>query len=176
MLASRAYSNITISAPLGTSQHGRPNILCFPTQWTTVLAFIIPNYVTHAFTIWKRPGEKTSEYLFACFLALLLPVSGLGRGLDAMYRHAVLAGSPIELLKGLVGHGGVNYEKMKAAKAGALGIILREHSQDGDLDSSGGSGRFEYNERKWNLEGAILQGRRYVIYLAMLYSIISVPF
>jgi hypothetical protein len=161
-----ALSNITILAPTGTSQHGREDFLCLPTRWTTILTFFVANYLTHALTIWRKPGEKLSEYTFAIILALLFPVSGLARGLDAIYRWA----SP-KIWE--FWPGSASEEIRKAARAGALAILVREHSQKDDLKSSSGSSRFEYNSQNW--DGAVLYGEKCEWYENPLSVILCVP-
>ncbi|EDU46307.1 predicted protein [Pyrenophora tritici-repentis Pt-1C-BFP] len=84
------YSNITIVAPEGTTQQSDDHLVCLPADWSTVLRFFLFNYVAHAFTVWSRPGETASEKVFSAVLAFFLPVSGLGRGIDAIYRGALL--------------------------------------------------------------------------------------
>lgn len=153
-----AFTNITISAPTGTSQHGRQNFLCFPAKWSTVLTFFIANYLTHAFTLWRKPGEKTVEYVFAAILALLFPISGIGRGLDAIYRHASWQASG-NLVPGLLGFGNSDFEKRAAAKAGALAILVREHSDRFTLENSSSISHFEYNGNNWHQ--ATLKGKLY---------------
>lgn len=152
-----AYSNITISAPSGTSQHGRPEIICYPSTWKTVIIFFLINYVAHCFTTWRRPGEKTAEYLFSSFLALIFPVSGLGRGLEAIYRHASWQGSFKDFAKGTIGLGSMKYELQKAGKAGALCVVER-YLRDpiGDLEYS--SSFYAHNRQHWDLPGAFILG------------------
>ncbi|KAJ5912935.1 hypothetical protein N7504_001818 [Penicillium tannophilum] len=56
----------------------------------------------------------------------LLIVCGLARGLDAIYRHAAWNVGPwMDIIEGLIGSGNAAYEMNKAAKAGAVGIIVR---------------------------------------------------
>lgn len=153
------FSNITISAPLGTSQHGRQDFICFPAKWYTVLTFFIANYLTHAFTLWRKPGEKTVEYAFAVALSLFFPIAGTGRGLDAIYRHASWQATR-SLLSGLLGFGDSEYEKRTAAKAGALAVFVREHVDRFTLSNSSSLSHFEHNGKNWN--GATLRGRLYV--------------
>ncbi|KAL8679907.1 MAG: hypothetical protein Q9224_006994, partial [Gallowayella concinna] len=133
MISLAVYSNITISAPLGTSQHGRKDFLCFPSKWYTVLGFFVVNYLTHAFTLWRKPGEKSLEYGFAAILSLFFPIAGAGRGLDAIYRHASWQAT-WGLLPGLLGFGDSEYEKRTAAKAAKSSSISH----------------FEYNGENWH--------------------------
>lgn len=152
-------SNITISAPVGTSQHGKQDFLCLPARWYTVLAFFIANYLTHAFTLWRKPGEQSLEYIFAAILALLFPIAGTGRGLDAIYRHASWQANQ-NLLPGLLGFGNSDYKKRAAAGAGALAVVVREHVDRFTLHKSSSISHFEYNGENWH--GVTLRGRMYV--------------
>lgn len=114
-------TNLTdVSSPVRTQD----DLICLPGRWTTVLRFFVLNYVVHAFTIWARPGEKTSEKLFAVFLAMVFPVAGLARGIEAICRCAAFHRRG-GFWKGLFGFGTNKYEIHKAARAGALGIMIR---------------------------------------------------
>jgi hypothetical protein len=66
------------------------NLLHLPACKTRLLRFFVLNYVAHAFTIWARPADATSEKLFAIVLALFFPVSGLGRAIDAAMSRVTL--------------------------------------------------------------------------------------
>ncbi|KAI1745716.1 hypothetical protein F4680DRAFT_403065 [Xylaria scruposa] len=147
--------NVTIVAPYGTSQHGHDNLLCVPTLWTTIVRFFVTNYVAHAFTLWSKPGEKTLEKVFASILALLFPVSGLARGVDAIWRHAAFH-TGTSLIRNLLGFVSNKYEIDKAAKAGALCILARHHAEDGDEP---GDEHFEFGEPGWASDGARIRAR-----------------
>ena len=151
-----SFSNITISAPTGTSQHGRQDLLCFPTKWPTVLVFFVANYLTHAFTLWRRPGERTLEYVLASCLALLFPIAGTGRGLLAIFRHASWQANR-SLLSGLLGFGDSGYEKRAAAKAGALAVLVRKHVDRFVSKKSNAASYFEHDGKDWGL--ATLRGK-----------------
>jgi hypothetical protein len=112
-------------APGDIFQVNQDNLLCLPARWTTILRFFVLNYAAHAVTIWSRPGEATVEKVFAMVLTFFFPVAGLSRGIDAIYRHASYHSNG-GLLKGLIGSGSNEYEIHKAARAGALGIVIRE--------------------------------------------------
>lgn len=137
------------AAPGDVFQVDQDNLICIPARWTTVARFFVLNYAAHAFTIWSRPGEATIEKIFAMALAFFFPVSGLGRGIDAIYRHASFHCGH-GLLKGLFGFGSNDYEIHKAARAGALAIVAREqigldHKHRQDASSS----CFALNHENW---------------------------
>ena len=79
------FSNIIISALIRTSQHDRQNFLCFLIRWYTVLILFTVNYLTHAFTLWRKSDEKTFEYVFVVILTLLFLIAGADRGLNVIY-------------------------------------------------------------------------------------------
>lgn len=141
--------------PLAPSQNPK-DLVCLSAHWFTVLRFFALNYLAHAFTIWARPGESTSEKLFASFLALFFPVSGLGRGINAIYRHASYH-SHGGFWKGLLGFGSNEYEIHKAARAGALGILVRENIDRGETRERAWTSRFAVND--WNWGTARVRGR-----------------
>jgi hypothetical protein len=127
-------------------------LLCLPGRWTTVLRFFLLNFVAHAFTVRALPGEKTSEKLFSIFLALVFPVSGLGRGIEAIYLCASFHKHG-GLWTGLFGIGTNEYEIYKAARAGALGIVVREQNQP-----VASSHDYPFNYRGW--ERTTLHGEK----------------
>ena len=108
-------TNVTITVPPGTTNHGDPNLLCIPSNWSTIAYFFLANYVTHAATVLSFPGELFFDYMCAVFLALLFPTSGCFRGLNAIVRFANLAKDDLT----------------KAAKAGALCMIVRTRNEEG---------------------------------------------
>lgn len=139
-------ADVIISAPAGTSQHGKPDFLCVPATWKTVVAFFVAKYVIHAFTLWRKPGEKTGEYIFGSVLALLFPMSGINRGLDAINRRASWQFNR-RLLHNLLGFGDAEYEMRTAARAGALAVLARDHERFRSLQTGTGRRFFEFNNR-----------------------------
>ena len=81
-------SNITIQVPIGTTNHSDPSILCTPSHWNTIAVFYLGNYVSHAATIQRYPGEATSAFISSIILALFLPTSGVLRGFQQIWRYA----------------------------------------------------------------------------------------
>ena len=82
--------NITIFAPPGTSNHGDPHLLCTPTRTIDVALFFIGNYVAHAATVKALPGAPVIPAFLDLIFALFFPVSGIIRGLNAIYQSAAL--------------------------------------------------------------------------------------
>jgi hypothetical protein len=76
--------NITITVPDGTSDHGNPNLLCTPTKWTDIVIFFLGNYLAHAATVIALPGESAVSMGMNALLALVLPWSGVNRGISAI--------------------------------------------------------------------------------------------
>lgn len=108
----RVLQNITIEVPKGTTDHSDKHLLCLPTQWVDVVAFFLTNYVSHAMTVKSEPGQALFTEVHSSISALLLPTSGLVRGLSALAQCAVSSHSALET----------------ASKAGALCVVVR--SQD----------------------------------------------
>lgn len=122
----RFLTNITILAPNGTTQHGNERILCLPIgshYWPSIVAivtFFATNYLAHAATVKSSPGDKLLVQACNAFLALLFPMSGLLRALNAIFRHPRSADS----------------EVYRACKAGALCMVVRDlHWRPHDLSS-----------------------------------------
>ena len=102
--------NITITVPKGSRLQGSDlHVLCTPSKWTDVAKFLLANYVAHAATVKSLPGESFTSILKSIFCSLVFPVSGIRRGVNAIYQRAVLAKTPLEA----------------AAKAGALCMVVR---------------------------------------------------
>lgn len=106
---SPSLHNITITAPNGTSNHGDPHLLCTPSAWTDIAIFFLANFVSHAATVKSIPGEPMIATWLTLLGALVLPLSGVLRGLNAIYSCAVFGTTPLET----------------AAKAGALCMVVR---------------------------------------------------
>jgi hypothetical protein len=51
-------TNITVTVPSGSSNHGLPNYICTPAQWYDFIIFFGANFFAHAATIRTIPGEK----------------------------------------------------------------------------------------------------------------------
>jgi hypothetical protein len=98
-----------IIAPAGTGNHGDDHLLCTPSRWNDIFVFFFANYVAHAATVKSIPGEPALLAIWALLCALLFPVSGVMRGVDAILQHAVTARTPLEA----------------ASKAGALCMVVR---------------------------------------------------
>lgn len=72
---------------LGTVDHG-DNLICTPTNWYNIIIFFLGNYVAHAATVQSYPGERTWSSMMATIGALLIPSSGLIRGINSIARNA----------------------------------------------------------------------------------------
>lgn len=102
-------TNDTVVLPPGASNHGIPNLLCLPAQWTSIAAFFLGNYIAHAATVVSRPGSSPLDTAIAVIMACLLPGSGLTRALSAIMSGSRLTGD----------------ELRAAARAGALCTLLK---------------------------------------------------
>jgi hypothetical protein len=105
--------NITISVPNGTVTHDDGHVLCvYGSSWRASLyiaTFFAANYAAHAATIKSNPGDKTSVTVCNIILALLFPVSGLMRAVNAIVRFGRRGSSDVE----------------KACRTGALCMVVR---------------------------------------------------
>ncbi|KAH6962212.1 hypothetical protein BKA56DRAFT_699322 [Ilyonectria sp. MPI-CAGE-AT-0026] len=88
--------NITITVPPGTTTHGNPKLLCRPTTRIDILSFLVGNYFTHAATVRLLPGEHLLPSCLDILFALFFPVSGVIRGLGAIFNHSYFAGTPLK--------------------------------------------------------------------------------
>lgn len=86
-VAQAVSAHTTNSTQSGAIYHG-DNLYCTPTTWYDVSVFFLGNYISHALTIKSYPGEATTSVLIAAFGALLIPTTGLIRGINAIARNA----------------------------------------------------------------------------------------
>lgn len=101
---------ISLTLPAGARVQGsHPQLLCTPSKWTDVAAFLLANYVAHIATVKMLPGESVFSSLKTALLALIFPASGVRRGVNAIWQRAIFAKTPLQV----------------AAKANALCIVIR---------------------------------------------------
>ncbi|MCJ1331405.1 hypothetical protein MMC10_008095 [Thelotrema lepadinum] len=110
--------NFTVSVPVGSTNHGNPNLICTPTQWYDIIVFFFANYVAHAASIILEPGTPLPLSALKICTALLLPASGVVRALSAILRHAVTE---------------VKNPLQRAARAGALCMVIKLPDDGGVL-------------------------------------------
>jgi hypothetical protein len=84
---------------------------CVEAQWYHILLFFLVNYALHAMTVTSVPGEKFHSALLYNLGALLLPLSGAVRGIDAIRRGALFGATQLE----------------QAQRAGALCVVARDY-------------------------------------------------
>ena len=104
-------ANVTL--PPGTTNHGDPNLLCTPATWSTILTFILVNYLAHAGTTPIFPGEETAEQALAVATSFLFPSAGVGRELVSILRGLMVFATRQDS------------ELTQAAAAGALCMVIR---------------------------------------------------
>ncbi|KAJ7725301.1 hypothetical protein DFH07DRAFT_931559, partial [Mycena maculata] len=104
--------NITIAAPVGTTQHGDAHQLCLPAQAWDVILFFLGNYATHALTVRSFPGESSFDRAWVTIAAVMFPTSGLIRGITAIIRRGF-------------GGDGQHSPLQAARRAGALCMVVR---------------------------------------------------
>jgi hypothetical protein len=79
--AAAVLQNITIALPEGTTNHGDPGLLCFPTGWTDLITFYLGNYAAHATTVKFLPGERVKDMVPTVLISLFFPAFGAFRGI-----------------------------------------------------------------------------------------------
>ena len=102
---------LNVTVPTGTVYKPAYNLLCLAAKPSDVFIFFAANYLAHAATVKSFPGESTAENIASLLFALLYPSSGIVRGLDAIFRHAVFT----------------KHELQRAAQAGALCMVVRSN-------------------------------------------------
>ncbi|KAK6435155.1 hypothetical protein LTR95_008659 [Oleoguttula sp. CCFEE 5521] len=106
-------ANLTIQIPPGTTLSNDGRVLCTSgNAWKEALlvfTFFATNYLAHAATIKSTPGDTTTITACNMCLAILFPMSGLMRALNAIARFARFGESEIE----------------NACRAGALCMVVR---------------------------------------------------
>jgi hypothetical protein len=93
-----AADGVTVSGP-NVSNHGQPNLACFPITTTDILIFFLTNYVAHAATVKIRPGASTKEKIFYILHSLLFPVEGVARAIEFMFEWSWSFDSKFPYLK-----------------------------------------------------------------------------
>lgn len=76
-----AEMNLTVIAPVGTTSHGDPHLICTPATWRDYITFYALNYFIHAATLPSVPGETKLEIAFAVLNALFIPGFGVTRAI-----------------------------------------------------------------------------------------------
>ena len=117
------------------TNHGDPHLSCTPTKWSDIASFFLGNYVAHAATVKAYPGEGGTSTLLAMLGALLLPTSGLLRGLSSIMRLGTFYGRSFSL-KGLWKAATSAPDYKTAAASGALCMLVRTSKwqpRDGDV-------------------------------------------
>lgn len=121
LVAQGASAHTTNATQEGAINDGN-NLYCTPTRWYDVFVFFLGNYISHALTIKSYPGEAMSSVLIAAFGALLIPTTGLIRGINAIARNAKFKHK--KFLPSLFR----DPDYQTAAAAGALVMVVRKKS------------------------------------------------
>jgi hypothetical protein len=108
VISASPLSSSTVTLPPGASNHGNPNLVCVPTKWTDIAVFFLGNYLAHAATVIGQPGASFLDTTLDGIKALLIPVSGVNRGLNALFSRAIFASNDLQT----------------AARAGALCEVI----------------------------------------------------
>ncbi|KAK3357985.1 hypothetical protein B0T25DRAFT_175171 [Lasiosphaeria hispida] len=80
--------NVTVSGP-GVSDHGKPNLVCFPPSPMDIAIFVFVNYLTHAASSRIPAGASTRRTLKVVIDSLCYPILGVGYALDAIAQWSV---------------------------------------------------------------------------------------
>lgn len=92
-------------------ENSDPTVHCTRTNWFDVFWFIFANYVLHALSVRSLPGENAYASTLFKFCCLLIPYTGLRRGLGLISRASNLTGDDLQA----------------AARANALCMVIRNH-------------------------------------------------
>ena len=102
------------SSPAGNSTiapvNNDPSIHCTRTNWFDVCWFLFTNYVLHALSVRSLPGENAYASTVFKLCCLLIPYTGLRRGLSLISRATNLTGNDLQA----------------AARANALCMVIRK--------------------------------------------------
>lgn len=121
LITQGASAQTTNSTQATVIYHGA-NLYCTPTNWFDVGIFFLGSYLSHALTIKSYPGEATASVLIAAFGALLIPTTGLIRGINAIARKAKFKRK--KFLSAVFR----DPDYQTAAAAGALCMVVRKKS------------------------------------------------
>ncbi|KAI4262619.1 MAG: hypothetical protein L6R42_002202 [Xanthoria sp. 1 TBL-2021] len=92
-----------------TTESDGSEVWCEPSQWYDVLWFWFANFLLHALSVRSLPGESWVSSTVFKFCCLLVPYTGVRRGLCLILRASNLAG----------------YDLQAAARANALCMVIR---------------------------------------------------
>ncbi|KAL8998764.1 MAG: hypothetical protein Q9169_002214 [Polycauliona sp. 2 TL-2023] len=92
-----------------TTESDGSEVWCEPSEWHDVLWFWFANFLLHALSVRSLPGESWLSSTVFKFCCLLVPYTGVRRGLCLILRASNLAGNDLEA----------------AARANALCMVIR---------------------------------------------------
>ena len=102
------YTRITSDTTLPDS--GTAGLICHKPSFYDGVTFFVLNYLLHATTVKRRPGESMVTYSLAVVAALVYPYAGVMRGLESIFRRAMSERKS---------------QLQMACSAGALAIVVR---------------------------------------------------
>ena len=106
----RGRSTSTASNTTIASNNNDPKVHCDRTHWYDICWFFFANYILHALSVRSLPGENFYSATVFKFCCLLIPFTGLRRGLSLISRGGNLAGNDLQA----------------AARANALCMVIRK--------------------------------------------------
>lgn len=82
-----------------TTTHGPLPVktYCRSADWTDVAKFILANYITHAFTVITRPGERTKDRIGFVLWSLFMPFAGVSRAIAVICMCARTSGNDLAM-------------------------------------------------------------------------------
>ncbi|RDL30652.1 uncharacterized protein BP5553_09997 [Venustampulla echinocandica] len=124
IICAAAVTFIVDAAPISNSRaaggfefSGSPSKPCTASTWQTILIFYATNYLAHIATVRSVPGAKIEHTLKYTLMSLLIPYYGVGRGFEAILRHAIFKHSLISKR--------ADSQLQMALQSGALCIVVR---------------------------------------------------
>lgn len=106
----RGRPTSTASDTTIASNNNDPKVHCDRTHWYDICWFFFANYILHALSVRSLPGENFYSATVFKFCCLLIPFTGLRRGLNLISRGGNLAGNDLQA----------------AARANALCMVIRK--------------------------------------------------
>ena len=101
---------------------GSSSNACKSPTWLRILIFYATNYLAHIATVRTVPGAKIEPTVNYMLLSLLLPYYGIGRGFEAISRHAIFKHSLFSKR--------VDSQLQMALQSGALCVVVRGSDWD----------------------------------------------
>jgi hypothetical protein len=106
---------LSFALPLPTGITNALTVVCNPTDWRSLLLFLLVNYASHAATVPLPPGGTTLTNLPWIAIALMFPFAGLGKSVALILTQGLYADEKIRKFP----------EVRRAAIRGAFVVAMR---------------------------------------------------